>query len=154
MTTKSADVVVVGGGVNGASIAMHLARMGAGRVLLLEKGHLASGASGRSGAMVRQHYLHPVLVRMARRGPPVFPNFADAAFRWTARSARRTRSSLSPEHEPYAPAPTSPRTGDEGANTASSPRRGPRDSPGTRSTASQSPLSTDGNRHATASATT
>ena len=41
---------MVGGGVNGASIAMHLARIGAGRVLLLEKGHLASGASGRSGA--------------------------------------------------------------------------------------------------------
>ena len=47
MATRRADVVVVGGGVNGASIAMHLARIGAGRVLLLEKGHLASGASGR-----------------------------------------------------------------------------------------------------------
>lgn len=77
MTTRRADVVVVGGGVNGAGIAMHLARMGAGRVLLLEKGHLASGASGRSGAMVRQHYLHPVLVRMAVEASQVFHNFAD-----------------------------------------------------------------------------
>ncbi len=78
MTTRRADVVVVGGGVNGASIAMHFARMGAGRVLLLEKGHLASGASGRSGAMVRQHYLHPVLVRMAVEASQVFHNFAEA----------------------------------------------------------------------------
>ena len=78
MTTRRADVVVIGGGVNGASIAMHLARMGAGRVLLLEKGHLAAGASGRSGAMVRQHYLHPVLVRMAVEASAVFHNFADA----------------------------------------------------------------------------
>ncbi len=78
MTIRSADVVVVGGGVNGASIAMHLALAGAGRVLLLEKGHLASGASGRSGAMVRQHYLHPVLVRMAVEAGAVFRNFADA----------------------------------------------------------------------------
>ena len=78
MTTQRADVVVVGGGVNGASIAMHLARMGAGRILLLEKGHLAAGASGRSGAMVRQHYLHPVLVRMAVEASAVFHNFADA----------------------------------------------------------------------------
>ena len=78
MTTQQADVVVVGGGVNGASIAMHLARMGAGRVLLLEKGHLASGASGRSGAMVRQHYLHPILVRMAVEASAVFHNFANA----------------------------------------------------------------------------
>lgn len=78
MTTRRADVVVIGGGVNGASIAMHLARMGAGRVLLLERGHLAGGASGRSGAMVRQHYLHPVLVRMAVEASAVFHNFADA----------------------------------------------------------------------------
>ena len=78
MATRRADVVVVGGGVNGASIAMHLARMGAGRVLLLEKGHLAGGATGRSGAMVRQHYLHPVLVRMAVEASGVFRDFADA----------------------------------------------------------------------------
>lgn len=77
MTTRRADVVVVGGGVNGASIAMHLARMGAGRVLLLEKSHLAGGASGRSGAMVRQHYLHPILVRMAVEASAVFHDFAD-----------------------------------------------------------------------------
>ena len=78
MTARRADVVVVGGGVNGASIAMHLARLGAGRVLLLEKGALAGGASGRSGAMVRQRYLHPTLVRMAIEASQVFHNFADA----------------------------------------------------------------------------
>ena len=50
MTSQSANVVVIGGGVNGASTAMHLARMGAGKVILVEKGHLAGGASGRSGA--------------------------------------------------------------------------------------------------------
>ena len=65
VTPRTADAVVIGGGVNGASIAMHLARMGAGKVLLVEKGHLASGQTARSGAMVREHYLHPVLVRMA-----------------------------------------------------------------------------------------
>ena len=52
MMQSSANVVVIGGGVIGTSTAMHLARMGAGKVLLLEKGHLAGGASGRSGAMV------------------------------------------------------------------------------------------------------
>ena len=78
MTHRSADVVVIGGGVNGTSIAMHLARMGAGKVLLVEKGHLASGASGRSGAMVRLHYLHPTLVKMAMEASEVFHNFADA----------------------------------------------------------------------------
>ena len=78
MTQRSADVVVIGGGVNGTSIAMHLARMGAGKVLLVEKGHLAGGASGRSGAMVREHYLHPTLVKMAMEASDIFHNFGDA----------------------------------------------------------------------------
>ncbi len=78
MVSSTADVVVIGGGVNGTSIAMHLARMGAGRVVLVEKGHLAGGASGRSGAMVREHYLHPTLVRMATESREIFQNFGDA----------------------------------------------------------------------------
>ena len=78
MTLATADIVVVGGGVNGTSIAMHLARMGAGKVVLVEKGGLAGGASGQSGAMVREHYLHPVLVKMAVESSEIFHNFADA----------------------------------------------------------------------------
>ncbi len=78
MPHRSADVIVIGGGVNGTSIAMHLARMGAGKVLLLEKGHLAGGATGRSGAMVREHYLHPTLVKMAIEASDIFHHFDDA----------------------------------------------------------------------------
>ncbi len=78
MTYRKADVVVIGGGVNGTSIAMHLSRLGAGKVLLVEKGGLASGATGRSGAMVREHYLHPTLVKMAMEASEIFHNFKDA----------------------------------------------------------------------------
>lgn len=78
MAPRTADVVVIGGGVNGASIAMHLAKLGAGRVVLVEKGGLATGATGRSGAMVREHYLHPTLVRMAMEASEIFHNFGDA----------------------------------------------------------------------------
>ncbi len=78
MVNTTADIVVIGGGVNGTSVAMQLARMGAGRVVLVEKGHLAGGASGRSGAMVREHYLHPTLVRMATEAREIFQNFGDA----------------------------------------------------------------------------
>ncbi len=78
MTHRSANVVVIGGGVNGTSIAMHLSRLGAGKVILVEKGHLAGGASGRSGAMVREHYLHPTLVKMAMEASEIFHNFGDA----------------------------------------------------------------------------
>ena len=78
MPTKTADIAIIGGGVNGTSAAMNLARMGAGKVVLLEKGHLAGGASGRSGAMIREHYLHPTLVRMATEASQIFHNFGDA----------------------------------------------------------------------------
>ncbi|MYC30707.1 MAG: FAD-binding oxidoreductase [Chloroflexi bacterium] len=74
-SANSANVVVIGGGVIGSSIAMHLAQMGAGKVILLEKEHLASGATGRSGAMIREHYLHPTLVKMAQESSQVFHNF-------------------------------------------------------------------------------
>ena len=90
MADTTADVVVIGGGVNGVSIAMHLAKLGAGKVVLVEKGHLASGATGRSGAMIREHYLNPTLVTMAREASQIFHHFADAiggdaGFRQTGR---------------------------------------------------------------------
>src|SRR5439155_732114 len=61
----TADVIVVGGGVNGASIAWALASQGVGRVVLCEKGALASGASGRSSALVRMHYTTETDARLA-----------------------------------------------------------------------------------------
>src|SRR5205823_5468084 len=54
----TADVVVVGGGVIGTSIAFALASAGVARVTLLEQGALASGASGRSSALIRMHYVN------------------------------------------------------------------------------------------------
>ena len=50
---ETADVVIIGGGVHGCSLAFHLATARAGRVVLLEKQHLASGPTGQSGAMIR-----------------------------------------------------------------------------------------------------
>ena len=72
------DILIVGGGVMGASIALHLARRRAGRVLLLEKAYLGAGSSGKSGAIVRQHYSTPLLATMARMSLRVFENFPDA----------------------------------------------------------------------------
>jgi sarcosine oxidase subunit beta len=53
--TGTADVIVVGAGVQGASLAFHLARRGA-RVLVLERETIAAGATGRSSGFVRMHY--------------------------------------------------------------------------------------------------
>jgi glycine/D-amino acid oxidase-like deaminating enzyme len=63
--TERAGVAIVGGGVMGASIAYHLALRGVRDVMVLEKGVVASGATGRSSACVRQHYSTPQTCRMA-----------------------------------------------------------------------------------------
>ena len=75
--TESFDVVIVGGGVIGASTAWQLGRLGAGRVLLLEAGELGSGGTGRSTAIVRTHYQHEVLAAMALDSRRVFEDFAE-----------------------------------------------------------------------------
>ena len=49
MTVKTADVIIVGGGVHGASTAYELAKAGV-NVVLFEKEYLGSGGSGRSAA--------------------------------------------------------------------------------------------------------
>ena len=62
----SADVVVIGGGIMGTSIAWQLARRNAGRVVLLEKATIAAGASGWTGALLRRHYTNKRQDRMGR----------------------------------------------------------------------------------------
>jgi sarcosine oxidase subunit beta len=73
----NADVIVVGAGVQGASLAFHLARRGAS-VLVLEREAVAAGATGRSSGFVRMHYDLEAEVRLAWAS---FPTFWD----WEAR---------------------------------------------------------------------
>ena len=63
---SSYDVVVIGGGIMGLAIATRLRLLGAGSVALLERRFLGAGESGKSGAILRQHYSHAVTIRMAR----------------------------------------------------------------------------------------
>jgi glycine/D-amino acid oxidase-like deaminating enzyme len=76
--SASADVVIVGGGVTGASIAFHLASLGVRRVVLLERAFLAAGATGRSVGIIRQLYPTPETSRMVARSLRVFQSFPDA----------------------------------------------------------------------------
>ena len=67
--------VVVGGGVLGLYTAVHLARAGAGPILVLERGFLSSGASGRNGGGVRQQWETRATVRLARESVAAYRRF-------------------------------------------------------------------------------
>lgn len=53
--TQTGDVIIIGGGIHGASLAFHLTRKGI-KPIVLEKDFIASGATGRSSGLVRMHY--------------------------------------------------------------------------------------------------
>ena len=74
---RTADFVVLGAGVMGASIAFHLARRGAGRVVVVDKGDVACGGSGRSSALVRMHYSFPAEVDLAVKSLAIFRAWPD-----------------------------------------------------------------------------
>jgi glycine/D-amino acid oxidase-like deaminating enzyme len=74
--TETFDVVVCGAGILGAATAYNLRRSGA-KVLLLEKAQPAAGGTGKSAAIVRQHYSNPVLIRMARDSVEMFAAMPD-----------------------------------------------------------------------------
>jgi len=74
----------------GTSIALQLARRRAGRVVLLEKRHVASGPTGRSSALLRRHYSIELYARMAARSFEAYRNFEEL----TGRPAEITRCGL------------------------------------------------------------
>jgi 4-methylaminobutanoate oxidase (formaldehyde-forming) len=60
----SARIVVIGGGVGGASVAFHLAELGERDVLVLERAELTSGSTFHSAGLVGQLRADPTLTRM------------------------------------------------------------------------------------------
>lgn len=74
--TEVADVIIVGAGVHGASLAFHLARRGVG-ALVVERGAVGGGATGRSSGFVRMHYDLALESRLAHASKPYFDEWAE-----------------------------------------------------------------------------
>ena len=71
------EVVLIGAGVLGLFTAHALAqRMDPSRILVLDRGYLSAGASGRNGGGVRQQWEDPITVRWAKEGVRVYRRFA------------------------------------------------------------------------------
>jgi sarcosine oxidase, subunit beta len=71
------DAVIIGAGINGAAIAFNLAKRGYRNIAVIERFTIASGGTGKSAAIIRQHYSNEILIRMVKRSRDVFEFFRD-----------------------------------------------------------------------------
>ena len=74
--SSGANIIVIGAGVVGCSLAFHLARAGA-RVRVFDKGGICAGMSARSGALVRMHYTFAPEAELAWKSLHYFRNWSD-----------------------------------------------------------------------------
>jgi sarcosine oxidase, subunit beta len=72
VTSETADVVIVGGGIEGAATAWALAQRGLTDVVVVERNTVGSGMTGKSSGIVRCHYGVSSLAAMAAVGLEVF----------------------------------------------------------------------------------
>ncbi len=68
------DAVIIGAGIMGCSTAFQLSKRGL-KVAVLEKGSIGSGSSGKSSAIIRQHYSNEITALMALRSLRTFQDF-------------------------------------------------------------------------------
>ena len=74
---RSADVVVIGAGAIGASIAYHLARRGARDVVVLERDTVGAGSTSKAAGGIRVQFATRVEVEFSQRGIAFFQRFED-----------------------------------------------------------------------------
>lgn len=77
MTTDTAEVIVVGGGLEGVSAAWSLTQRGVRDVLVCERSTVGSGGTGKSSGVVRCHYGIRSLAAMAWKGTQLFERAGD-----------------------------------------------------------------------------
>ena len=88
MSRDTADVVIVGAGIMGLSIAHQISRRDPRRIVILEKAlNVGEGSTGASCAILRQRYTHPEAVMVARDGLHAHRNWS----RYTGVSEPRAR---------------------------------------------------------------
>src|SRR5438309_7483454 len=75
----SADVVIIGGGIVGSSVAYHLTQAGCRNVVVLEReSQQGKGSTGKSMGGVRAQFSTPVNIRMSLYSIPFFRAFDEA----------------------------------------------------------------------------
>lgn len=77
VSTESAEVVIVGGGAMGASVAYHLTELGVTDVVLLERDVLGAGSTSKAAGGIRTQFADELNVRIALRSIAEFEGFAE-----------------------------------------------------------------------------
>jgi len=73
---ETADVVIIGSGIVGSSVAYHLAQAGCTNVLVIEReAHQGKGSTGKSMGGVRAQFSTPVNIQMSRYSIDFFSRF-------------------------------------------------------------------------------
>ena len=76
--TRTADVVVVGGGCMGAAVAFHLTQLGITNVVLVERDtQLGTGSTGRNAGGVRHQFSHDANIRLSLESIAVLERFEE-----------------------------------------------------------------------------
>jgi sarcosine oxidase subunit beta len=74
----AADVVIVGGGCMGCSVAWHLAQRGITNVVLLEReAQLATGSTGKNAGGVRHQFSHPANIELSKESIAMMARFEE-----------------------------------------------------------------------------
>jgi sarcosine oxidase subunit beta len=74
---KTADIVIIGGGIVGLSIAYYLALKKAGRIVLFEKGQLGEGSTGRCVGGIRTQFSTEINIRFSLESLKTFERFGE-----------------------------------------------------------------------------
>jgi sarcosine oxidase subunit beta len=74
---ETADVAIVGAGIMGVSTAYHLARLGAGRVVVLERDSVCSGSSALASGGIRHQYANRLGIELTTHSIVTFERFED-----------------------------------------------------------------------------
>jgi len=94
----AADVIVIGGGIVGLSTAYHLAKLGAKKVVVLERDLVGSGSTGRCAGGIRQQFSTPTSVKISIESVKIYrqfkeefgadPDFRENGYLFVARSEK------------------------------------------------------------------
>ncbi len=74
---RTAEVVIVGGGIIGTSLAYHLARRGCRDVVVLERELVGSGSTSKCNGGVRLQFSTPLSIRLSQEAVRIFETFRD-----------------------------------------------------------------------------